>query len=77
MQPLYLVGVARGDVQRVLLEAPGVTAREIYTRGDSWGQFDSAVTPKHGGGKLLVYDKHGLVETVPLRIEPGAQRVFS
>ncbi|HEV7641845.1 MAG TPA: hypothetical protein VGO39_13335 [Gaiellaceae bacterium] len=76
MHPLYLVGVARGDVHRVVLELPGVPSREIYTRGNSWGQFESAVTPKHDGGKLLVYDKHGLVETVPIRIKPGTQQVL-
>jgi hypothetical protein len=73
---LFLVGVARGDVQRVVLELPGIPSQEIYTRGNSWGQFESAVTAKHDGGKLLVYDKHGLVETVLLRIEPGTQRVL-
>ncbi|HEX4679143.1 MAG TPA: hypothetical protein VH210_08095 [Gaiellaceae bacterium] len=76
MHALYLVGVARGDVQRVSLQVPGNPSQEIYTRGNSWGQFESAVTPKHDGGKLLVYDKHGLVETVPLRIKPGTQRVL-
>jgi hypothetical protein len=76
MHPLHLVGVARGDVQRVVLELPGSPSREIYTRGSSWGQFESAVTPKHDGGKLLVYDKHGLAETVPLRIKPGTQQVL-
>jgi hypothetical protein len=76
MHPLYLVGVARGDVRRVVLELPGGPSQEIYTRGNSWGQFESAVTPKHDGGKLLVYDKHGLVETISLRIKPGTQRVL-
>jgi hypothetical protein len=74
--PLFLVGVARGDVQRVVLGVPGSPSQEIYTRGNSWGQFESAVTPKHDGGRLLVYDKHGLVETVLLRIKPGTQRVL-
>jgi hypothetical protein len=71
--PLFLVGVARGDVQRVVLSAPGFPAHDIYNRGGSWGEFESAVTD---GGSLRVYDKHGLAEIVSLQIKPGTQRVL-
>jgi hypothetical protein len=75
-RPLYLIGVARGDVQRVVLAVPGFPARAIYERGDSWGQFEASVLPTRDGGSLRVYDKHGLAQTVPLGLEPGTQRVL-
>jgi hypothetical protein len=76
-RPLYLIGVARGDVQRVVLTVPDLPAQEIYTRGNSWGQFQaSVIVPKRNGGSLRVYDKHGLVETVSLAMRPGSQRVL-
>jgi len=75
-RPLYLVGVARGDVQRVVLAAPGLPTQTLYERGASWGQFQAAVTPKRDGGTLRVYDKHGLAQTLSLRLEPGTQRVL-
>jgi hypothetical protein len=75
-RPLYLIGVARGDVQRVVLDLPGLPEQEIYTRGNSWGQFEAAVMPKSNGGSLRVYDKHGLAETASLRMRPGSQRVL-
>jgi hypothetical protein len=76
-QPVIdLAGVARGDVRRVVLDAPGIPPWELYTRGNSWGQFQAALTLRHGAGRLLVYGDHGLVQTVPLRLAPGEQRVF-
>jgi hypothetical protein len=67
--PLYLVGLARGDVHRVVLVAPGLR-QTLYTRGTTWGQFDSAVTVS-GGARLRVYDRRGLVQTLPLDLAPG------
>jgi hypothetical protein len=73
--PIYLVGVARGDVKRIVLLG-GVEKRQtIYTRGNSWGEFDSAqdVSPN---GRLLVYGHGRLLETVPLDVSVGQQRVL-
>jgi hypothetical protein len=76
-RPLYLIGVARGDVQRIVLTVRGIPTQEIYTRGNSWGQFEASVmVPKRDGGTLSVYDRHGLAETVSLQLDPGAQRVL-
>jgi hypothetical protein len=73
--PIYLVGVARGDVKRVVLLG-GVEKRQtMYTRGNSWGEFDSAqlVSP---GARLLVFGHGHLLETVLLNIPVGQQRVL-
>jgi hypothetical protein len=69
---LYLVGVARGDVSRVVLDGMG----EIYTRGKTWGEFDPALMVPAGGTRLSVYGRDGLLETVAVRLAPGQQRVF-
>jgi hypothetical protein len=72
------VGVARGDVSRVVLKAPGFQPMTRYAHGDNWGQFQAAVTPKPGAApRLLVYGAHGLVETITLALRPGEQRVYS
>jgi hypothetical protein len=73
--PVYLAGVARGDVTRIVL-AGGVSPNEqIYVRSKTWGEFDIAewVRP---GGRLLVYEGRRLVETVPLDFAAGQQRVL-
>ncbi|MDQ2909422.1 MAG: hypothetical protein M3R26_06880 [Actinomycetota bacterium] len=72
--PLYLVGIARGDVYRVVLHATGLKPQTLYTRGTTWGQFDAAV-PVEGGARLKIYGRHGLVQTLPLNVPPGHQRV--
>jgi hypothetical protein len=73
--PIYLVGVARGDVKRVVLLG-GVEKRQtIYTRGNSWGEFDSAQDTSPSA-HLLVYGHGHLLETVPLDIPVGQQRVL-
>ena len=75
--PLFLVGVARGDVYRVVLHVPGPLRSEtIYTRGRTWGQFDAAVTDPGGAARLEIYGRRGRVETLPLNVVPGQQRVF-
>jgi hypothetical protein len=74
--PIYLAGVARGDVTRIDLVG-GVEPRQtIYTRAKTWGEFDlaEAVAP---GGRLLVYQGARLVETVPLDLRAGQQRVLT
>lgn len=74
--PLYLVGVARGDVYRVVLHMPGRPAETLYTRGTTWGQFDAAVADPGGTARLEVDGRRGPVETLPLNVAPGQQRVF-
>jgi hypothetical protein len=74
--PIYLAGVARGDVYRVVLAGRGFTPFLLYTRGTTWGQF-TAVTPTPSGpSHLAVYGRHGLLQTVPLNVAPGKQRIF-
>lgn len=73
--PLYFVGVARGDVGRIVLVG-GTAGREtIYTRGKTWGEFDSAQAASRSA-KLLVYGGGRLLETVALDVPPGGQRVL-
>jgi hypothetical protein len=72
--PIYLVGVARGDVRRVVL-VDGSDRQLLYTRGNSWGEFDS-VRATSPDGRLLVYGHHRLLETVPIDVPVGQQRVL-
>ena len=71
----YLVGVARGDVYRVVLAVPGREPQALYQRGTTWGQFEAAVSPSLGAS-LKIYGRRGLVETLLLRLRPGQQRVL-
>jgi hypothetical protein len=73
--PLYLTGVARGDVERIVLVG-GVDGRQtIYTRSRSWGEFDSAQATS-STARLLVYGHGRLLETVRLDVPVGRQRVL-
>jgi hypothetical protein len=74
--PLYLVGVVRGDVRRVVLSAPGFESGAIYERGHTWGQFDASWMVIDGSARLRIYGKSGLLEVVRLAIGPGQTRVF-
>ncbi len=74
--PLYLAGVARGDVYRVVLHAPGTMPMTVYTRGKTWGEFSSALPVPHGGAYLAIYGQHGLVQKLPVDVGPGPQRVI-
>ncbi|HZS23862.1 MAG TPA: hypothetical protein VFA30_02635 [Gaiellaceae bacterium] len=73
--PVYLAGVARGDVTRIVLLGGASPRLTVYTRSTTWGEFDLAewVRP---GGRLLVYVGPRLVETVPLDLRVGQQRVI-
>ena len=73
--PIFLAGVARGDVTRIDLVGGVGPRTTIYTRAKTWGEFDlaEAVQP---GGRLLVYSGPRLVETVPLALRVGEQRVI-
>jgi hypothetical protein len=74
--PIYLSGVARGDVYRVVLAGQGLAPMTVYTRGTTWGQF-SLVTPTPSGpAHLAIYGRHGLLETILLNISPGQERVL-
>ena len=74
--PLYLAGVARGDVYRVVLHGQGRMPTTLYLRGKTWGEFSSAEGFPDGGAYLAVYGKHGLVQKLPLDVAPGEQRVI-
>jgi hypothetical protein len=74
--PLYLAGVARGDVYRVVLHARGIIPRTLYTRGTTWGEFSSASGLSQGGAFLAIYGRHGLVQKLPVDVAPGQQRVI-
>lgn len=72
--PIYLAGVARGDVTRIdLVDKNGVQG--VYTRGKTWGQFDLAEWVSRAG-RLQVYGKRGLLETISLDLPAGQQRVI-
>ncbi len=74
---LFLVGVARGDVSRIVLHAPGLLAPQtIYTRGATWGQFDSGVDNTPGLVRLEIYGRRRLIETLTLNVAPGQQRII-
>jgi hypothetical protein len=74
--PLYLVGVARGDVRRVVLSAPGIKSDPIYERGHTWGQFDAAWLPE-SIPSVRIYGQSGrLLQVVRLGVSPGKTRVF-
>lgn len=75
-RPLYLVGVARGDVQRVELHTARFGTQTLYTRGETWGQFEVADGDPGNSARLKVFGRHGLVETLPLRVGSGSQKIF-
>jgi hypothetical protein len=74
--PVFLTGVARGDVTRIVLVGGVVPRETIYTRAKTWGELDLA-EPVKPGGRLLVYAGPRLVETVPLDLAAGQQRVLT
>jgi hypothetical protein len=75
--PIYLAGIARGDVYLVVLVGQGSRSMVLYQRGRNWGQF-SAVTPTPSTrSDLAVYGRHHrLIQTIPLDLLPGTQRVL-
>jgi hypothetical protein len=68
--PLYLAGVARGDVTRIMLGD-----QTVYERGKTWGEFDVVQSTKPGA-RMLVYGAEGLLETVELDVPVGQRRVL-
>jgi hypothetical protein len=73
-RPLFVVGVASGDVQRIVVVA-GSFRTEAYTRGTTWGQFMTSLPPAKSA-QLLVYGDHGLLQKLTLSAPPGGQRLF-
>jgi hypothetical protein len=77
---LGIVGVARGDVYRVVLHIPGQTMPDatLYERGSTWGQFSTvvAIAPGDGVPELRIYGrKRHLVQTLRLDLSPGDERI--
>ena len=77
LRPLFLVGVARGDVQRIVLFAAPFGRETVYTRGTTWGQFEASAHLSGTVARLVVYGDHGVVQTLRLRLAPGEARSFS
>jgi hypothetical protein len=73
---LYLAGVARGDVYRIDVVAPGLERRTLYTRDVTWGQFSTAMELPRAGARLEIYGRHGRLERIPLDVRPGQQRAI-
>jgi hypothetical protein len=77
-----LVGVARGDVKRVVLRIVGdphfPSDTALYDRGKTWGQFSAAVAVhgEHVRPELRVYGDHGLVQVLRLDVGPGEARIY-
>lgn len=73
--PLFVIGVASADVQRIVLVGGPPRSGPIYTRGTTWGQFEASTAPQKSV-TLLVYGDHGLLQKLTLSDPPGGQRIF-
>jgi len=77
-----LVGLARGDVRRVVLHLSGAPSFSrddtLYQRGTTWGQFDAnlLLRSRSETPELRVFGDHGLVQTIRLRLAASEQRVI-
>lgn len=77
-----LVGLARGDVRRVVLHLPGEPSfpsnDTLYNRGTTWGQFEANVLLRSRSETptLRIYGDHGLVQTIRLQLAADEQRVI-
>jgi hypothetical protein len=74
LPPLFVMGVASGDVQRIVVVA-GSFRTEAYTRGTTWGQFMAGLPPVESA-QLFVYGDHGLLQKLTLSVPPSGQRLF-
>jgi hypothetical protein len=72
---LFVMGVASGDVQRIVVVAASFR-NTAYTRGTTWGQFMTSLPPTKNV-KLLVYGDHGLLQKLTLSTPPSGQRIFN
>ena len=79
---LALVGVARGDVRRIVLHLAGDPNMplndDLYDRGKTWGQFEANLLLRSPSEtpELRIYGDHGLVQTIRLRLAADEQRVI-
>jgi hypothetical protein len=73
--PLFVMGIASADVQRIVLVGGPQGSGPIYTRGTTWGQFEAS-TPPRKSVTLLVYGDHGLIQKLTLGDPPGGQQIF-
>jgi hypothetical protein len=73
---LYLLGVARADVERVTLTMPGLLHSTLYSRRAGlqwWGAFGGPLElPRPWHGKLAFYGKRGLLASVGLSSRSSA-----
>lgn len=74
--PLFVMGIASADVQRIVVVGGPQGSGPVYTRGTAWGQFETS-TPPRKSVTLLVYGDHGLLQKLTLGDPPGGQRIFS
>jgi hypothetical protein len=74
LPPLFVMGVASGDVQRIVVVAASFR-NTAYTRGTTWGQFMTSLPPTKSA-RLLVYGDHGLLQKLTLSAPPDGQRLF-
>jgi hypothetical protein len=74
--PVYLAGVARGDVYRVVLAGRGFAPMQLYARGTSWGQFSTVTPTPSSPSHLAIYGRGRLLQTIPLDLAPGSERVL-
>jgi hypothetical protein len=72
---LTVVGVARGDVDRIVLTGVSPGNSVLYQRSTTWGQFALGISAPPSA-RLLVYGHGKLLETVKLALQPGQQGVF-
>jgi hypothetical protein len=64
-------------VDRIVLVARGFPAGEIYKRGTTWGQFITVTPSPSTTSHLAIYGRHRkLLQTIPLNLAPGTQRVL-
>ena len=76
MEPsLTVVGVARGDVDKVVLTGVSPGNSVLYQRSRTWGQFAIGIGAP-ASASLLVYGHGRLLERVALPLKPGQQGVF-
>jgi hypothetical protein len=74
---VFFVGVARGDVDRIVMHARGYFAPlTIYTRGRTWGQFDMTVTTVGRRVRLEIFGKRKHLETLMLNTALGQEQIL-
>jgi hypothetical protein len=73
-RPLFVMGVARGDVTRIVVTTPDGGSETLYRRDGTWGNFEISRSTGRGA-KAVVYTDRGLVQTINLNLKPGTSRV--